>query len=192
MTGTIFSIEEFSTFDGPGIRTTVFFKGCPLRCVWCHNPEGQKFFIEYVKNTSACLRCGECEPFVSVENSEKRLTEECRKACPHRLIRKCGETYTAEDLVKKLLKNQSILNSSGGGVTFSGGEPLAQSEFLMECCRLLKGKLHRSLQTSGFSDTYAAINAPIGIDDGVTVFDTDCLGRATFETHCTPRASRNV
>ena len=116
MEGIIFSIEEFSPFDGPGIRTTVFLKGCPLCCAWCHNPEGLSFAPQVLSNG-----------------------------------RRSGERYTPEALTAKLLKNADILRASGGGVTFSGGEPLAQPEFLLECLTLLDGKLHRALQTSGYA-----------------------------------------
>ena len=118
MSGTVFSIEEFSIYDGPGIRTTVFLKGCPMRCRWCHNPEGQSFSPEEVKTAGG---------------AETRIS---------------GQVWEAEDLVKKLLKNKPIL-SHGGGVTFSGGEPLSQPEFLLECLKKLKGHLHTAIQTAG-------------------------------------------
>ncbi len=122
MTGKVFAIEEFATFDGPGIRTTVFLKGCPLRCAWCHNPEGQSFESEQVKNPAGC-------------------------GAPDRIS---GKDYTPQQLVDLLMKNLSVLNAAGGGITFSGGEPTAQAEFLAQCLRLLKGKTHLALQTSGF------------------------------------------
>lgn len=140
VTGTIFSIEEFSTFDGPGIRTTVFLKGCPLKCSWCHNPEGQAFQPEILKNPNNCLHCGRCSP----------LTVQSIRNCPRNLIRLSGDQYTPEQLVDKLLKNREFYASSGGGVTFSGGEPLSQPQFLSECLGLLEKKIHRCLQTSGY------------------------------------------
>ncbi len=182
MQGTIFSIEEFSTFDGPGIRTTVFFKGCPLRCVWCHNPEGQQFSVEYVKNVGACLHCGLCEDSLGVRGGECFLTEESVKACPHRFVQKCGETYEAEILAKKILKNQNILIQSSGGVTFSGGEPLAQADFLKECCIFLKGKLHRALQTSGFADCKIFENCLEEID--FVLYDLKLMDNGLHEKYC--------
>lgn len=140
MEGTVFSIEECSVYDGPGIRTTVFLKGCPLRCSWCHNPEGQEFAPKIVKSPNGCLHCGRCE-------EEQGYTEKSIAACPRQLLRWCGEAYTPEQLTQKLLKNKRLLD----GVTFSGGEPLAQPAFLMECLQMLKGQLHRAVQTSGFA-----------------------------------------
>lgn len=116
MTGMVFAIEEFSIYDGPGIRTTVFLKGCPMGCKWCHNPEGQSFLQEEVRT----------------EGGKTRVS---------------GQEYEAEELVRKLLKNRTIL-SHGGGVTFSGGEPLAQPEFLEECLKQLKGQLHTAVETA--------------------------------------------
>ena len=120
--GKIFAIEEFSTFDGPGIRTTIFLKGCPLRCTWCHNPEGQIPQSEILRS-------------------------------PHGdIIRISGEDYTVKELTDKIEKNIDLLNKNGGGVTFSGGEPLCQREFLTECLKNLNGSTHRAVQTSGYCE----------------------------------------
>lgn len=140
----VFSIEEFSTFDGPGIRTTVFLKGCPLKCSWCHNPEGQSFENEIIKAQSGCIGCGECLKEKGV------LSVESIKKCPNGLLRLCGEEYTPEELVEKLSRNFDVLKLSEGGITFSGGEPLCHLEFLTNCLRLLKGKIHTAIQTSGY------------------------------------------
>ncbi len=145
--GRIFSIEEFSTFDGPGVRMTVFMKGCPLRCMWCHNPEGQSFDIQWVRSPNGCLHCGACFTAES-----ETLTTASAAACPRHLVRAAGENVTAEELVSRLQKNLPLVNAVGGGVTFSGGEPLSQPAFLKECLQALKGKTHRALQTSGFCE----------------------------------------
>ncbi|MDR1663977.1 MAG: radical SAM protein [Clostridiales bacterium] len=127
MKGSVFNIEEFSVFDGPGIRTCVFFKGCPLRCNWCHNPEG--------------LRGGP-QRIQSADGTERIV----------------GEEEEASVIADKVLKNAEILRSSGGGVTFSGGEALAQPEFLLEMLTLTKG-LHRAIETSGYAsnEVFSAI-----------------------------------
>ena len=150
MKGRIFSVEEFSTFDGPGIRATVFLKGCPLRCTWCHNPEGQRFETEYLRRQGNCLSCGAClRASDTREDGSRFLTARSAEVCPRLLIRPVGEEIEAEQLCERLLSLASILSAAGGGVTFSGGEPLGQSEFLLACASILEGKLHRALQTCG-------------------------------------------
>ncbi len=150
MIGTVFSIEEFSIYDGPGIRTTVFLKGCPLRCSWCHNPEGQTALPEVVKSPNGCLHCGECMKYAVSDGGQLRFTRDSIRICPNNLLRMAGEHMTAEALTERLLKNRRLLQR--GGVTFSGGEPLMQSAFLLECLSLLKGKLHTAVQTSGYCE----------------------------------------
>lgn len=143
--GRIFSIEEFSTFDGPGIRMTVFLKGCPLKCVWCHNPEGQATNIEYYRSPNGCLKCDKCI------NEEGVLDEKSIDLCPLNLVRRFGEDISANELAEKILKNARILEMNGGGVTFSGGEPTLQGDFLLECLGLLENKVHRAVQTCGYT-----------------------------------------
>lgn len=149
--GMVFSIEEFSVFDGPGIRTTVFLKGCPLRCSWCHNPEGQSREREILRNTGECLHCGRCTKTALQLTGKPELIEECVSVCPKNLIRVCGTEYEAKDLCAKLKKNK-VFYGTDGGVTFSGGEPLVQAQFLSECLTLLKGGVHTAVQTSGYAD----------------------------------------
>lgn len=149
--GMVFSIEEFSVFDGPGIRTTVFLKGCPLRCSWCHNPEGQSRETEILRNTGECLHCGRCTKTALQLTGKPELIEECVSVCPKNLIRVCGTEYEAKDLCAKLKKNK-VFYGTDGGVTFSGGEPLVQEQFLSECLTLLKGSVHTAVQTSGYAD----------------------------------------
>lgn len=149
MEGTIFSIEEFSVHDGPGIRTTVFLKGCPLRCSWCHNPEGQSPHIQIVRSPNGCIRCGNCIKTSVIQNGESVFTEESIKNCPLNLIRKCGERISTEVLCNQLLRNKPFYGTEGG-VTFSGGEPFVQSDFLLDCLRYLKGRLHTAIQTCGY------------------------------------------
>ena len=148
MKGTVFSVQEFSVYDGPGIRTSVFLKGCPLHCSWCHNPEGQKFQPEIVRSPNGCRGCGACERAAVQENGEMKYTSESVKNCPEHLLRVCGREQTAEAVFNEVMKNKDILS----GVTFSGGEPLAQADFLLSCLKLFKGKLHTAVQTSGFAE----------------------------------------
>ena len=150
MYGTVFSIEEFSVFDGPGIRTSVFLKGCPLRCMWCHNPEGQKHDAEIARSLNGCIGCGECQKHAQNIDGRFVFTAESIKSCPNGLLRVCGDKMSADALCEVLLKNENILKN-GGGVTFSGGEPLLQNEFLFECLKTLRGRLHTAIQTSGYA-----------------------------------------
>ncbi|MBE6757543.1 MAG: glycyl-radical enzyme activating protein [Ruminococcaceae bacterium] len=152
MQGRIFSIEEFSTFDGPGVRMTVFLKGCPLCCMWCHNPEGQAFEIEWVRSPNGCLECGACLAAGLHTKGTPSLVAESVAVCPRHLVRAAGEDIAAADLVARIEKKAAMLNAVGGGVTFSGGEPLAQPQFLAECLHLLRGKTHRAIQTAGFAE----------------------------------------
>ena len=144
MTGNIFSIEEFSTFDGPGIRCTVFLKGCPLCCSWCHNPEGQLFSPQILRAQSGCINCGRCQ--------NTGLSEASIPLCPEHLYRICGQQFEATELIERLDDKINMLNLSGGGITFSGGEPLFQADFLNECLTLLHGRTHRAIQTSGYAE----------------------------------------
>ena len=148
----IFSIEEFSTYDDPGIRMTVFLKGCPLSCEWCHNPEGQSFEGEYLRSPNGCLSCKACTDASMKAYGKSELTDVSVSACPRSLVRSAVAEYTSAELVAVLEKNIAILNASGGGVTFSGGEPLAHSDFLCECLDMLNGKTHRAVQTSGYCE----------------------------------------
>jgi len=149
--GCVFSIEEFATFDGPGIRTTVFLKGCPLRCIWCHNPEGQRRERQIVRSPNGCLLCEACLDEGERLTGKRCLVPESMDVCPRNLIRFSGTTYTPQALAAKLEKNLTILNASGGGITFSGGEPLEQASFLFATMRLLYQKTSLALQTCGFA-----------------------------------------
>lgn len=149
---TVFSIEEFSVYDGPGIRTTVFFKGCPMRCNWCHNPEGLLPKIEVVKSPNGCLRCGACEE-VCQNKDECIACGKCISVCPRGLIRFSGVVYTVEELFLKLQKNAEYLKQCGGGVTFSGGECLLYADFLHDLISGLKEiGVHTAIQTSGYAE----------------------------------------
>ena len=147
--GLVFSIEEFSVFDGPGIRTTVFLMGCPLQCAWCHSPEGQGFENFILRAPNGCVNCGSCRRHAVIEEGRVIYTQESIEHCPNNLLRYCALRYTPKELCDKLEKNAAILSANGGGVTFSGGEPTASSAFLLDCLKLLEGKMHRAIQTCG-------------------------------------------
>ncbi len=149
MTGTIFDIKEFSVFDGPGIRTTVFIKGCPLRCYWCHNPEGLNPKPQLMYKKAGCTHCGSC--LKGCSHPECAGFERCIKVCPNGCLTLSGREMESGDLAATLLKNKDLLLANNGGITFSGGEPLLQSGFVFELSDKL-GDLHKAIQTSGYAD----------------------------------------
>ena len=164
LTGTIFDIKPFSIHDGPGIRTTVFFKGCPLQCAWCHNPEGISNEQEIVWHESRCIFCLDCvdncpNHALRYENNrivtDMRLCEECQHCadiCPTTALEIIGWETTVEDLVEVVIRDRPFFEESGGGITCSGGEPLMQSDFLYAFLEALKAKgIHTVLDTSGFA-----------------------------------------
>ena len=148
MTGVIFDIKEFSLHDGPGARTTVFLKGCPLRCRWCHNPEGLSKAPQILVKNNLCTQCGRCRE--DCEHPECQPFDRCIHACPNGLIQVSGKEMKAEELAQRIVKDKDFFEACGGGVTFSGGEPLMQSEFLLEVLPLLEG-IHKTIETSGYA-----------------------------------------
>ena len=149
--GVIFDIKRFAIHDGEGIRTTLFVKGCPLRCPWCHNPEGRQKDIELMWFSSRCVRCGECERTCSqnavhldhgkvrIDRKACTLNADCTAACPGNALKLNGWVISAEQVVNEVLKDE-VFYMSKGGVTLSGGDPFAQTEFSLAALRLCKGK----------------------------------------------------
>ena len=144
-TAVIFEVREFCLHDGPGVRTTVFFKGCPLRCAWCHNPEGLSPEPEVLFKEKLCARCGNCR---DIQPDDLSALE---RVCPHRAKVVCGRRWTVPELASELLANADVFAASGGGITFSGGEPLMQSAFLAELADRLRPTIHLALETSGYA-----------------------------------------
>lgn len=146
-TGIVFDIKEFAVFDGPGIRTTVFMKGCPLRCQWCHNPEGLSPRPQLMVSTAACVHCGACER-VCRHPGHCVVCGECVPVCRGGFRKIAGIEWTPEDLAARLNKDADVYRATGGGVTFSGGEPLMQWDFVSEVVDRLEG-IHTAIETSG-------------------------------------------
>ena len=140
MKATIFEIKRFAVHDGDGIRTTVFFKGCPLRCVWCHNPEGLSFEPQEAFYAHKCIGCGEC-------NKTEFVADDCLGEA--RVV--YGRTVTVDELLPLLLEDRDFYDNSGGGVTLSGGECLMQADFCAELLKKLKeNDIHTAVDTCGF------------------------------------------
>ena len=143
MKGEIFNIQKFSVNDGPGIRTNVFLKGCPLRCVWCHNPEGQRLGKEILFYRDKCVGCGKCKGF-TVEDTDF--------FCVYNAKEICGKTVTTEEVLEEVLRDKVFYESSGGGITLSGGDPLYQHAFTLDILEKSKAAgLHTAVETSGFT-----------------------------------------
>ena len=164
MTGTIFNIMRFAVNDGPGIRTTVFLKGCPLACAWCHNPEGLQGGHEVAYRQERCARCGACVDACpehalratgeGIERSAELCVAcgTCAGACVSGAREEMGRDITVDALLEELVKDRVFYDASGGGVTFSGGEPLMQFDFLvaaLSACRA--AGVRTAVETTGFA-----------------------------------------
>ncbi|MEM2135063.1 MAG: glycyl-radical enzyme activating protein [Candidatus Jordarchaeaceae archaeon] len=168
----IFNIERFSTEDGPGIRTVVFMKGCPLKCVWCHNPEGQSFQQEIFVFDRRCIDCGDCvqicpEKAIIVEDKTPKIDRDkcnncgkCAEVCIPKAIEVVGKKMTPDEVLKEVKKDKVFYETSNGGVTLTGGEPISQIEFLEEFLKKCKeAGIHTAIETSGCTkwETYERI-----------------------------------
>jgi pyruvate formate lyase activating enzyme len=163
MKGCIFDIKKFAVHDGPGIRTTVFFKGCPLKCWWCHNPESIRPKPELVLFENKCIHCNECFQVCPQEAHEKlpdgsrvyhqelcTLCGECVEVCYAEALVMEGRDVTVDEVMVELRKDIPFYENSGGGITLSGGEPTLQREFILELLKQCKAEgLHTAMDTSG-------------------------------------------
>ena len=164
--GTIFDIKKYAIHDGPGIRSTVFFKGCPLACRWCHNPEGITVASQRIYRQERCIGCGECVQVcphgvmtqtaagIVSDAAKCDLCQTCADYCPSEAVEFVGRNVTVGEVMREIEKDIAFYDESGGGVTFSGGEPLMQPEFLLQlldACAALD--LHRTVDTTGYADS---------------------------------------
>lgn len=164
VSGVTFNIQHYSIHDGPGIRTTVFLNGCPLKCLWCQNPESQNIKPVLFFNAEKCTGCGMCldvcpEDAISI-NEERSVTNrelckghgKCAEACPNEARSIMGRRMTAAEVFEDVNKDAIFYQSSGGGVTLSGGDPIAQPDFSIGIFKLCRGaSIHTAIETCGFA-----------------------------------------
>ena len=163
--GYIMKISRFCTDDGPGIRTVVFLKGCPLKCIWCHNPESQKKVPEIMYDSKKCIGCKSCYKVCKngCHSFDKNThvfvlskciaCGKCSEVCPTDAIELVGKNISADEVLKEIERDSVFYQTSNGGVTISGGEPLYQPDFTIEILKRCKEKgIHTAIETSGFSD----------------------------------------
>ncbi len=149
-TATIFDIQRNSYVDGPGIRTTVFFKGCNLRCAWCHNPESQSAKPQMMFYRNKCTMCGKCKKKCAYALEKCTFCGKCTIFCPQDAREICGREYTADEVLKIIMKDKAFYDNSHGGVTFSGGECMLQIDFLIEILKACKENgIHTAVDTAG-------------------------------------------
>ena len=195
MKGLISDIKRFAVHDGDGIRTTVFFKGCPLKCVWCHNPEGIDFKPQIAYYSNKCIGCGECVEICpnkahKLENRVHTFNRDlcvgcgkCADVCLGNALTFYGKSVTVSELMPLLLEDREFYENSGGGVTLSGGECLMQADFCTDLLKQLKKEnIHTAVDTCGFVPR-TAIDKVIDYTDiflyDMKAFDRDVHIRCT-------------
>ncbi|MBE6707934.1 MAG: glycyl-radical enzyme activating protein [Ruminococcaceae bacterium] len=195
MLGTVFNIQRFSLFDGPGVRTVVFLKGCPLRCIWCHNPEGIKREPQIMFNSQRCIACGECvdtcprhRHFIR-EGLHGFIREgcegcgKCTKVCPTEAVSLAGKLMDTEAVMAEVMRDASLYKESGGGVTLSGGEPLYQGEFAVSVLKAAKDQgISTCIETCGHAKRDIIVEAAKYTDD--FYFDYKATGDEMHKKLC--------
>ena len=196
----IFAIKPFEIHDGDGIRTTVFFKGCPLRCRWCHNPESFFAAPQLAFHEEKCTACGRCAALCDVHRiADGRHTVDrarcvacgkCAAACPNEALTIYGYDLTPDELAKRLLKDELFMKASGGGVTLSGGEPLLQADYCRALCEILHAHdIPVAIDTCG-EVPRAALDKVIGLADAF-LFDVKAVDEQTH-IRCTGVSNRRI
>lgn len=166
MNGIVFDIQRFCVNDGPGIRTTVFLKGCPLSCLWCHNPESKSFKPQLAFDNKKCVLCGKCEKVCKygVHKISKKghlvnfnncvLCRSCIQSCPTNALSVFGKKMSTDEVLSIVIRDKEYYKNSNGGLTISGGEPMSQFDFTYDLAQKAKiNDLHVAIETSGFGKT---------------------------------------
>lgn len=195
MLGTVFNIQRFSLFDGSGIRTVVFLKGCPLRCIWCHNPEGISPRPQIMYDPKRCIACGECTGVCPKHQHFIRdglhgfIREgcigcgKCAKVCPTGAVSIAGQLMDTEAVMAEVMRDLSLYKESGGGLTLSGGEPLYQGEFAISLLKAAKEQgLYTCVETCGQAKSEIVEEAAKYTDD--FYFDYKATGEAMHKKLC--------
>jgi len=164
--GIVFNIQRYSVHDGPGVRTTIFFKGCPLRCLWCDNPEGQKAAPEMVFWKERCIHCETCVgicPYNAIKSASRKskmivkdrciVCGRCLDTCYSRALEQIGKYVSVDEVLEEINRDRIFFDASGGGITASGGEPTAQPEFVTELLKRCKERqIHTAIETCGYAE----------------------------------------
>ncbi len=196
----ILSVKPFEIHDGDGIRTTLFFKGCPLRCKWCHNPESLSPRRELLYDADLCTHCLACTSLCKANReingshtfhrSLCTACGRCRGVCPHGALEPVGEERSAASLAEELLRDELFMKASGGGVTFSGGEPLLQIDLCVELAKLLKARgINLAIDTCGHVSR-SAIDAILPYAD-TFLFDVKAVNEEVHRA-CTGVSNRLI
>ncbi len=191
----ILEIKGNSLDDGPGIRSVVFYKGCPLSCVWCHNPESKKPFAEIAFDAKICIDCGSCRDVCPknalsrnnlfyIDRSKCDLCFLCADACPSGALDSVGKTMSVDDILKKILPDKPFFETSGGGVTLSGGEPTLYMRFTARLLQALKQhQIHTLLETCGYFDFNQFLETIYPLLDAI-YFDIKMIDSAAHKKYC--------
>jgi pyruvate formate lyase activating enzyme len=191
----ILDIKGNSLDDGPGIRSVIFFKGCPLSCVWCHNPEGKKASLEISFDAKMCINCGACrgickEDALSCDNryyidrSKCTLCFLCVDVCPSGALNRVGNALSVDDIINRILPDKPFFETSGGGVTLSGGEPTLFADFTSQLLKALKQQaIHTLLETCGYFDLHRFMDMLYPHLDTI-YFDIKIIDNITHQKYC--------